>query len=135
MIRACDAAGDVGQWQQYLTPGSLTFFFAAAPTAAAEAPGPSFRLAAPSAGAALVSADASCAGSAFAAYFFLASVQAQSSCEAGSTGAPGRHDRQHAVQRSASCCASWIHDCVLLPSSAPTSGVGGCRLRSPPRTC
>ena len=50
MIRACDAAGDVGQWQQYLTPGSLTFFFAAAPTAAAEAP-PSFRLAAPSAGA------------------------------------------------------------------------------------
>ena len=88
MIRACDAAGDVGQWQQYLTPGSLTFFFAAAPTAAAEAPGPSFRLAAPSAGAALVSADASCAGSAFAAYFFLASMEAQSSCEAGSTGAP-----------------------------------------------
>ena len=50
MIRACDAAGDVGQWQQYLTPGSLTFFFAA-PTAAAEAPSPSFPLAAPSAGA------------------------------------------------------------------------------------
>jgi len=23
MIRACDAAGDVGQWQQYLTPGTF----------------------------------------------------------------------------------------------------------------
>ena len=101
MIRACDAAGDVGQWQQYLTPGSLTFFFAA-PTAAAEAPSPSFPLAAPSAGAALVSAEASCAGSAFAADFFLASMEGLGSASQGA-GRPRAATTAFYTQARGSC--------------------------------